>query len=287
MDKNELLKIIEMPEGAVETIRRIERSATDPSFAAEMEKIRSDFFSGSDVKGAIRETADRCSLNADELALWSFLYCSDETGRRFREQGHPTGVFTDGMRDLTIWAKVCHHAYRVWGIREFDWLSRTARAQLWRFGRLQFEYEIYEYDDYSAGGYAIKRGDRIINVHIPAGEPFPPQARLESYKQAYEYFGINAFMCESYLLYPPQEKYLKPDSNIVSFMHEYHIVKVIGGGGSLYNLRYVFGHQESYDITKLPRDTSVRRAFIDMIAETGEMGVGVGVLFFDGEKIIN
>ena len=286
MDKYELLDIIELPAGAVGTVRDIDRKLSADRYAAcQLDRIRADFYSDSDVKPAIAALAGKLGVHEYELALSFFAYCADEAERRMTAQGHDIKVFTDSMRDLTIWAKMCRGYAGVWGIREFDWLARTLRAELWRFGRLQFEYETYNYADFSFGGFSVHTGDRVINVHIPADGPFPAEARHASYLRARDYLGLNTFICDSWLLYPPQEKYLDPSSNIVSFMHEYHIVKS-ARAGSLRNLRYLYGDMDEYDIAALPRDTRLRRAFIRMIEETGDIGCGVGVFFLDGDRIV-
>ena len=286
MDKYLLLKTIEMPDEAVEVIRNIDlRIESNGSMRREYEKIRKDFFNDEDVRSAIAALSNKIGVHEYETALWFFASCSDETERRMIAQGHSEKVFTDSMRDLMIWAKFSKKSYGVWGIREFVWISNTVRARLWRLGRLQFERIVYEYDDFSFGGYNLRTGDTVINVHISAYGPFPADARLDYYKRAHDYFGMDTFMCESYLLYPTQEKYLDPKSNIVSFLNEYHIVKS-GAAGSLYNLRYLYGDMDHYDIATLARDTSLRRSVLRMIEETGDMGWGVGVLFFNGTEII-
>ncbi len=286
MDKYRLFEIIEMPVGAVETVRLIDRLlSTDPSAAAELDGIRVRFYKGESVRPEIDALAGKIGVHGDALSLAFFASCAEEAERRMTEQGHPASVFTDSMRDLAIWAEMCHGYNGIWGIREFDWLSRTLRAELWRLGRLQFEYEKYTYGDFSFAGHSVKNGDMVLNVHIPADGPFPAGARLDSYKRAFRCFGIDTFICDSYLLYPPQEEYLDPASNTVSFMHEWHIVRS-GRAYSLRNLRYLYGDRDGYDVGTLPRDTSMRRSILRMIDETGDMGWGVGVLFFDGEKII-
>ena len=285
MDKYELLTKIEMPDEATARVREIGRLVDDAGASADIARIRADFFAGADVRSALAGLAGRLGVHEYELALFFFACCSDETWRRMKAQGHSEKVFTDSMRDLMIWAKFAQRSYGVWGIREFEWLSRTVRAELWRLGRLQFERYEYDYDDFSFGGYSVRRGDVVLNTHISADGPFPASERLDSYRQAHEYFGIDAYICDSYLLYPPMEEYFDPASNTVSFLHEWHIVRS-GEAHSFHNLRYLYGDREKYDLAALPRDTSFRRSVMRMIDEKGDMGWGVGVLFFDGDKIL-
>ncbi|MBQ7160491.1 MAG: DUF5596 domain-containing protein [Clostridia bacterium] len=285
MDKYELLKKIEMPDEAVAVIRDIDlRLERDPGSAAALDGIRARFFAGENVRPEIAELAKKLGVHEYELSLAFFASCSGEAERRMKAQGHPEKVFTDSMRDLMIWAKFSRKSYGVWGIREFDWLARTLRAELWRLGRLQFERYEFDYDDFSFGGLTVKRGDIVLNTHIPADGPFPKEARLDSYLRAYDWFGIDTYICDSYLLYPPQVGYLDPDCNVVSFFREWHIIRS-GAAGSFHNLRYLYGDMEKYDISALPRDTAMRRSILKMADELGDIGWGVGVLFCDGEKI--
>ena len=73
-------------------------------------------------------------------------------------------------------------------------------------------------------------------IHIPSsGEPFDREARLASYKMAYDFFreelagGPLVCVCHSWLLYPGYKEVLKPTSNIVSFMGDFDIVEAEDG----------------------------------------------------------
>lgn len=49
----------------------------------------------------------------------------------------------------------------------------------------------------------------------------------------------------------------------------------------------IFHCKPTTDLQNLPKDTSLRRNFITYLQQGNPMGVGLGVLLFDGEKIIN
>ena len=49
----------------------------------------------------------------------------------------------------------------------------------------------------------------------------------------------------------------------------------------------IFGKQDKLPYNELPEDTSLKRAYKNWLIEKNETGGGVGVIVFDGEKIIN
>jgi len=62
----------------------------------------------------------------------------------------------------------------------------------------------FDADCYEKCGNTLKRGDTVINFHIPSAGPLTDEKRLDSYKQAYKFFGGKdgepmAFVCGSWL----------------------------------------------------------------------------------------
>lgn len=287
MDRNTLLEKIEMPREAVavidEVAEKVKGSAALDDMRQRLLFTRED---PRDIRESMEAEAARLGVGADELSLVFFLQCSDETEHRMREQGHPERVFIDSMRDVTIWTNFCHRNHGIWGIREFHWISNTIRAELWRLGRLQFEKYEYDLDDFEFDGHSVHRGEIVLNTHIPAGGGMTREARYDSYKQAYDYFGIGTFLLDSYLLYPAHREFLPPTSNILGIMDEFHLIRA-AETDSLHNFRYIFGETpDGVDPATLPRDTSLRRAYANWYAKHGKIGWGVGVMFFDGEHIL-
>jgi len=286
MDKLELIRKIGFPDEAYEAVCDMTERAQAAGTDASLDALKPDFFAGEDVEEKIKEEAEKAGMKREELNLLFILCCADETERRMYAQGFDGDVFLASMRDLWIWTRFCKENHGFWGLREFKWLANTARAELWRLGRLQFEKIPYEYEDFSYKGYSVKAGDVVLNMHIPADGPITEEVRLDSYRRAYSHFGINVFVLDSYLLYPEHEKMLDPKSNIISLMHEYHLVRH-GETESFHNLRYIFGETPTgTDPRTLPRDTTLRRKYAEHIEKTGVIGWGTGVMFFDGENVV-
>ena len=49
----------------------------------------------------------------------------------------------------------------------------------------------------------------------------------------------------------------------------------------------IFGKYENVPVSDLPEDTSLKRAYKKWLSEGNDVGGGVGLIVFDGEKIIN
>lgn len=281
-----ICNIIKMPEEAASLIyETIEKINHDEDFKEKINNIKDKFFNDADVDKELEILAEEKNISHNLLSLAFCLLCTDIMHDRYKEQGIGDDVYYDSLIDLTIWAKVCHRDYGEWGMKEFHWVSRALRGKLYRLGRLQFELIPYKFDTYSRGGYTVNKGDTVINVHIPEGGAMTSEMRLDSYKRAYKMFGLNVFVIESYLLYPKQFDFLPENSNILSLMREYDIIRH-GEDDTMKDMWRIFGRREKFIPSELPRDTSLQRAYADHLAKTGKNGWGYGVMIFDGEKIV-
>lgn len=278
----ELSEKIKMPDDACREIYEyLDFFKNDEEFKS----IKEIFYTGEDVEGLLFELAKKKGKRPLLTVLAFCYFCADRMYEIFTDKGFGDKVYIDSFTDVRVWALTCKNNYGEWGMKEFCWLQKTLRGELYRLGRLQFEFFPFPYEHYENHGVVINKGDTVINTHIPEDGGFPRAERLESYRQAYEKLGRLPFVCESYLLYPAQYEFLNPDSNIVDFMNEYEIIHC-EENDKMNDMWRIFGVRESYEASTLPRNTSLRRAYADHIEKTGKNGWGFGVLIFDGEKIL-
>ncbi len=153
--------------------------------------------------------------------LLSYLYMCEETARRYAERGIPEDILVATLKDIVIWTTEWTNIKGELHLGELTWLSGHVSARLFRLGRLQFcmagaECDIPEYN--------VKKGDNIIEVHIPKGDKLTADAVGDSVKRAKEFFAryfpeykYACFTCHSWLLDEKLKEYLSPDSNIVKF----------------------------------------------------------------------
>lgn len=177
--------------------------------------------------------------------LLQYLYFCEATERRYKELGIDEQIMLDTMQDIVIYTDVWTNEVKGGKLclGELKWVKRTHELSLFNLGRLQYGFGKSTVED-EAGG--IKKGENIIEIHIPRGKPLTPLACVESVKMANAFFAkyfpdykYNFYTCSSWLLGREITRELRPESNIVKFASMFNI------SDRFYNtddgLKYVFG----------------------------------------------
>jgi hypothetical protein len=126
-------------------------------------------------------------------------------------------------------------------------------------------------------------GDYIIEIHIPGESPMDFDACGDSFRMAVDFFPryfsdrpFKAFCCGSWLLNTQFQDMLPHDSNIVRFQKEFYLFPIFSGGRS--GFERIFGG-DFRDLSKAPRDTTLRRAVLDHLKAGGYLRGGGALLF--------
>ena len=153
-----------------------------------------------------------------------------------------------------------------------------------RFGLGRLQYDITTFKNtYSGQGIELSENSPILNVHIPrTGTRLDYELVKDSYRRAIEFFAPRfsgepvAFMCNSWLLYPKNKEILAPTSNLYKFMSDYDVffTKDFSGYREMWRL---FDVQITEDIDALPQDSSLRRAYADIMRRGEPLGTSHGV----------
>lgn len=129
---------------------------------------------------------------------------------------------------------------------------------------------------------ALVPGEPILDVHIPGGGQMTPERCRDSMLQALEFFPrhfpqrpFKGFACGSWILNPQLGQIYRPDSNMVLWQRELYLYPIPSGDRS--GLVFVFGVDE-VDPATAPRDTSLRRAFVEHMHAGGRLIAG-GMFF--------
>jgi len=129
----------------------------------------------------------------------------------------------------------------------------------------------------------LSQGEPILEVHIPAGSRMDFDDCGNSFRQAVSFFPqyfpdrpFKAFCCGSWLLNTQFQDMLPSDSNIVRFQREFYLFPILSGGKSGLDRIFRSGIQ---DITKAPRDTTLRRVVLDHLQAGGYLRGGGGLIF--------
>lgn len=249
------------------------------------------FQNGDAVLVLLDKVAEIIPAHKYTVYILFYICLSRDTKARYIEKNIPLNIFFDTMEDLKWKLFECDKMYGIWGSYVASWFKGFFDLTRFTLGRLQFEATTFEEDDITLNGHVIKKGDTLINMHIPSSGPLTPQVCLDSYKQAHKFYadlfpsGVTAFTCNSWLLFPDHDTFLPQNSNILKFMHDFTILKRMeyDHNGDLWRIFY---KEFNGNLDELPRDTALQRAYIDWLSKGNPTGYAIGVFLFDGTNIL-
>jgi hypothetical protein len=129
----------------------------------------------------------------------------------------------------------------------------------------------------------LQSGDTVLDLHIPRKDPLTVETCSHSFLQAGEFYARTfpdrpwkALYCHTWFFSPQLQTILPPDSSIVQFQREFYLYPFAGSAGFLWG--FVFGDKYP-DPATAPRDTSLRRAVLDWLAQGKEIFDLPGVMF--------
>lgn len=241
----------------------------------------------------IRALGDCLGIHEDMTGMLLFLCLAEKLRERYAERGIDESIYYNSMADLRYKLEECRLIHGRVGTFVADWYAGFFKLTRFALGRLQFEIINYFKDAYTVAGVELPAGSKVINIHIPrTGTKLDHDEVLESYRMAAEMFGPQlgdapvAFACTSWMLFPWHETVMSPTSNMMAFYHDFKIVdeaqyKDYAGVWRLFDRPF----DENLDA--LPTDTSLRRAYIDLMKRGEPTGWGRGIFIWKDGKVLN
>lgn len=235
----------------------------------------------------LQEIAEETEIHRVTVNMIFFILCAKPLFYIYRQKGLSESLFWDTMCDLKYKLMECKEVYHVWGTFVPGWFQRFYLCERFALGRLQYETVAFPHDTYRD---VLKEGDVVYNCHIPSSGALTPEAVMDSLRCAHAFYkpvsGILPVVCYSWLLYPPYREVFPAGSNMAAFAQMFDVVesKISPDKDDFWR---IFHCKPTTKWQNLPNDTSLRRNFITYLQQGNPMGVGLGVLLFDGEKIIN
>ena len=117
---------------------------------------------------------------------------------------------------------------------------------------------------------ALAPGDPVLEMHIPEGGPLTLEACCASMRQALDFFPkyepdrpFVSFACYSWIFNTQLENMRLPASNLVRYQRELYLFPTPSSGKD--GLYFIF-YKDDVDIETAPRDTTLKRAFLDHLA---------------------
>jgi len=294
----DFMKYYDYPAEAVKTFTDVlKKLDDDKNFAKKFDKIVDDF---NGRRKSYRELLPKIEFlsvfhGVNKFTLdFVFLLCLCENLLNdYKLAGLSEQLFYDTMADLKYKLLECIECKGVPGTFVAFWFDGFFYLRRFCFGRFQFELSTYNGEEKTLkSGRKLKKGDRFIGFHIPSsGVPLTDDVRMDSYKKAYEHFkvffddGNVLFGCGSWLLFPKHKEFLPKEMNILKFMNDFEIVNS-RETKDFHDKWRVFGKDAKLPVSKLPRDTKLKKAYAEWLEKGNKTGDAFGVILFDGENII-
>ena len=233
-----------------------------------------------------------CKALAEKTGEWGYslymialILLTEVAKGHYEKAGIPLTLWKENFVDLKYKLIECKLVKGVWGTFVPDWYFGFFDVSRFAFGKLQFELVDFG-RSYSDDEVVLTEKNPVINVHIPrTGTRLTPKDVDEALEKAAEFFKKKydldeaVFVCHSWLLYPANKDMLSPSSNLYSFINRFHIIEV----EEYQNYKEVwrlFDCEYDGDASKLPADTSFRRAYVDRIQRGEKMGCGYGFFVY-------
>ena len=237
--------------------------------------------------------SDSLSQPVESMSLLFLLSGLPALRSEYRQRGISEAVFWNSIEDLRSKALECKEMRGIWGTFVSSWFEGLFLFQRFGMGRFQYSIKTMEANYTLPSGLIIPEGAPKLACHIPSnGLSLTDEVRFASYRKAYEFFqaqridGLLVISCGSWLMDPENKKYLPADSNIPRFLSDFDLISVSEEEGFRDGWR-IFGHSWGVPYVQLPEDTALQRAYKQRLPSAGKTARGLGMLVFDGERIVN
>ncbi|MBD5392766.1 MAG: DUF5596 domain-containing protein [Lachnospiraceae bacterium] len=194
-------------------------------------------------------------------------------------------IIFDTFRDVSLRAELYYKKTGKVGITKGDviWFRHIMNGVIFKIGALQFQpFEMIYLDEETIGEPyiifakeqkdALPTGTPVINCHIQQNADLSPEAVEASFQSSKRFFlthfptvQYKAFLCYSWLLYPPMVKHLLEKSNIKQFAANFSIIGACDDSEQA--TEYLFGQKT---IREIPTNaTTLQKLAFDHIEMFG------------------
>ena len=273
------------PLGAKETLLNAYERVKDGAFFRVVESYQSalDYDGGLEK---IRDLAVKTGVNEYTLTLLYLIFIADKLKEEYKTRGMDLQVWRDSMLDLKCKALDCMDYCGVWGTKDAPWHKQFFQLKRFGFEKLQFNLKDFA-NEYHKDGIHLEKESLALAVHIPqTGEKLDYESVQRAYQRAVPFFRKYfaevfdgkpvVFFLKSWMLFDKLETVLKPQSNFMLFCKDFDVFRqdLYDDYSSVWR---VFHKPYDGDISALPLDTSLQRAYAKWISDGEKIGYGWGV----------
>lgn len=245
------------------------------------------------LKDSCQALSASLNLPRETLSFVVIVCAAKPLREEYRTLGFSDVVFDDTMEDLACKVNECHTVCGCYGIMDdaANWYALLFQKSLFKLGRLEYETGITRWDiSLPQAGITASAGNAFLKLHIPSAGPLTRDARIDSYRRAYEQFpqyrrnGVLPILCHSWLLYPKNLEFFPEHLNVTDFLRDFDLIGA-EEDPDFHDCWRVFGKFYDGHPETLPRDTSLQRAIADWLIAGHPCGIGLGLILFDGERL--
>lgn len=209
------------------------------------------------------------------LAVILRLAC--EVKEKYDELGIEEKIYYDTMADIKIWCEKTGNT----GIENYGWLKNHVSFELFKLGRLQFQFYECKNKTLKYSKLPFTYGENLIYVHIPEGEKLDEERCKASFEQAKMFFcryfpqyEYKYFFCESWLLFEGNKEIMAKDSNILKFMSLFDICYSVKIDDQA--IERIFGKRKFLK-KDYAEKTSLQKSAKQYMLKGKRLGMGIGV----------
>lgn len=245
-----------------------------------------------DLRAAVAEMrilSEKAGIPAQTGALLLYLCMLPRLRRYYEEKGIDDAIFLATLPDLRYKMTECKLVEGVYGLSAGTaegWHPNMFRCKTLAFVRLQFVFGSAGFEC-EVDGVKIEKDTPVLHIHIPrTGGKLDRESTLASYRAAADYYrpffeGKPIVMTSrTWMFWPRHEEFLKPESNMMQFYHDFQLVES-GEYDDYSQVWRLFDCNYTGDVDALPQNTSLRRAYADMIRKGEKVGWGRGVMIYE------
>ena len=232
----------------------------------------------------LKRIAEKINISEYSVDMLFLLIAVRPMHYIYKKSGINDDVFYETIKDFGYKLNECKKMYGVRGTFVIDWYKYFVDNTIVQLGRLQFERISmpYDYKD------TVKKGDTVIACHIPSNGSLELKDALDAFRDAYRFYNCSdktVFVCQSWMLYPPHYEVFLENSNLRKFYNLFDVINQIETNNS--DMWRIFFKSNADKLEDLPQDTRLQKSFVKYLQDGNKMGVGFGVMVFDGNSVIN
>lgn len=205
-------------------------------------------------------------------------YAVKYTYPQYVKRGIDRKIFFDTLSDIVIWCENNNNK----GLKNYRWIKNHLDCNLFRLGRLQFQFFVCNSIQYDYKKLPFNFGDKVIFIHIPQGEKLNKNYCIESIKEASAFFDryfsefeYEYYFCDSWLLYENNKLFMDVNSNIIKFQSLFDVGFSVNDDSQ--SIQRIFG-VKSKNISSYSENTTLQKAAKIFLLNGGKLGRGVGCI---------